>query len=181
MPSHSVRPAGKRYSHDGFVGGADAPDGLVAYHGRAGQGQGLRGGHAGCGGAQSGESAGHVPSVRASVRCSGTARHRGRTRRRLARPASWGERGNLHLEQEVLWSTRTTQRPVPPAPAASLSPEAPGPGPATPAESAPPSRPAPLPLFGLRRDDPLPWHPAPVGCGASADSVRSSASITNRG
>jgi hypothetical protein len=36
-PSHTVRPAGKRYSHGGYVGGADAPGCPVACQGCAGQ------------------------------------------------------------------------------------------------------------------------------------------------
>jgi hypothetical protein len=43
MPSQSVKPAGKRHSHGGYVGGADATDGPVACHGCAGQRQGASG------------------------------------------------------------------------------------------------------------------------------------------
>jgi len=94
MPSHSVRPAGKRHSHDEYVGGADAQTGRLPATDARDSGKALPGGHADCGGARSGKSAGHFPSVRASVRCSGTARHSGSTRRKLARPASRGERGH---------------------------------------------------------------------------------------
>jgi hypothetical protein len=37
MPSHSVKPAGKRHSHGGYAGGADAPSIPVACQGCAGQ------------------------------------------------------------------------------------------------------------------------------------------------
>jgi hypothetical protein len=43
MPSRSVRPAGKRHSHGGYVGGADAPGTPVTCQGCAGQRQGASG------------------------------------------------------------------------------------------------------------------------------------------
>jgi len=93
MTSRSVRPAGKRHSHGGYAGGADAPDRPVACKGRAGQRQCASGRRCRLPRRSKRLIRWALPSAHASGRGYGGPAGDGSVRRMLTYPASGGEDG----------------------------------------------------------------------------------------
>jgi len=94
MPSRSVRPAGKRHSHGGYVAGADAPNRPDACQGCTGQWQCASGSWCRLPRRSKRLIRWALSSVRASGEATGVRRDGGSVRRMLTCPASWGEDGH---------------------------------------------------------------------------------------